>query len=86
MSDKEKNIIDQTDDEILPIANRIWSDLLKASNDGNYGEFIRYFAYSLIKGLNEIEVGKQFVILLSLICFVKYFLVLGVKALAIYQN
>ena len=61
MSDKETNIIDQTDDEILPIANRIWSDLIKASNDGNYGEFIRYFAYSLIKGLNEIEVGKQFV-------------------------
>ena len=61
MSDIQKNIIDHTDDEILPIANQIWSDLIKASNDGNYGDFIRDFAYSLIKGLNEIEVGKQFV-------------------------
>ena len=61
VSDTEKNIIDHTDDEILPIANQMWSDLIKASNDGNYGEFIRDFAYSLIKGLNEIEVGKQFV-------------------------
>ena len=61
VNNSDKNIIEHTDDEILPIANQIWSDLIKASNDGNYGEFIRDFAYSLIKGLNEIEVGKQFV-------------------------
>ncbi|MDD9877397.1 MAG: hypothetical protein OXR84_08155 [Magnetovibrio sp.] len=54
------NIIDNTDDEILAYANPLWSHLIKASNDGNYGEFIRHFAYSLIKGLNEIEVGNQF--------------------------
>jgi len=61
VSKPEKNIIDHTDDEILPIANQIWSDLIKSSNEGKYGDFIRDFAYSLIKGLNEIEVGNQFV-------------------------
>ncbi|MDA0996650.1 MAG: hypothetical protein O2944_00405 [Proteobacteria bacterium] len=54
------DISKKTDDEILEIANPFWSHLIKASNDGKYGEFVRHFAYSLIKGLNEIEVGKQF--------------------------
>ena len=54
------NIIEKTDDEILVIANPLWSHLIKASNDGQYGEFIRHFSYSLMKGLNEVEMGKQF--------------------------
>lgn len=54
------DITEKTDDEILEIANPFWSHLIKASNDGKYGDFIRHFSYSLIKGLNEIEVGKQF--------------------------
>ncbi|MEK9673897.1 MAG: hypothetical protein VW268_15575 [Rhodospirillaceae bacterium] len=54
------NIIEKTDDELLEIANPLWSHLIKASNDGKYGEFTRYFSSSLVMGLNEIEVGKQF--------------------------
>jgi hypothetical protein len=54
------NIIDYTDDEILAIANPLWSHLIKASNDGKYGEFVKYFSDGLLRGLNEIEVGKQF--------------------------
>jgi len=54
------NIIELTDDEILEIANPLWSHLIKASNDGKYGEFVRHFSYSLIRGLNEVEVGNQF--------------------------
>ena len=61
MSELEKNIIDNTDDEILPVANQMWSELIRSSNEGNYGEFVKDFSYSLTKGLNEIEVGKQFV-------------------------
>ena len=57
----ESNIVDQTDDEILPIANQLWSNLIRSSNDGKYGEFINNFSYSLIKGLNEVEIGNQFV-------------------------
>lgn len=54
------NIIDLTDDEILTVGEPWWIELIRASNDGEYGKFIRNFDYSLIEGLNEVEVGKQF--------------------------
>jgi hypothetical protein len=54
------NIIENTDDEILAVANGMWSELIKSSNEGKYGEFVKHFSYSLLRGLNEIEVGKQF--------------------------
>ncbi|MCW8915192.1 MAG: hypothetical protein OQK24_04970 [Magnetovibrio sp.] len=54
------NIIEHTDDEILEVAEPMWTELIRASNDGEYGKFIRNFHYSLMQGLNEVEVGKQF--------------------------
>lgn len=54
------NITDKIDDEILAIANPLWSHLVHASNIGKYGEFVKYFSKNLMLGLNEIEVGKQF--------------------------
>jgi hypothetical protein len=54
------NIIEKTDDEILAIANPLWSHLVHASNIGQYGEFVKHFSETLVLGLNEIEVGKQF--------------------------
>lgn len=54
------NIIDKTDDEILEIAHPMWDELIKYSNEGEYGKFIRKFSYDLLLGLNEVEVGKQF--------------------------
>lgn len=54
------NIIDKTDEEIREIANPMWADLVKYSNEQNYGAFTRNFSSSLIKGANEIEMGKQF--------------------------
>ena len=54
------NIIELTDDEILAGAEPMWMELIRASNDGEYGKFIRNFHYSLMEGLNEVEVGKQF--------------------------
>ena len=53
-------IIEKTDDEILEIARPMWDDLIKYSNEGEYGKFIRKFSYDLLFGLNEVEVGKQF--------------------------
>ena len=55
-----KNIIDHTDDEILAIANPMWDDLIKYSNKGQYGNFVKKFSYDLLLGLNEVEIGKQF--------------------------
>lgn len=54
------NITELTDDEILAVAEPMWIELVRASNDGEYGKFIRNFHYSLMQGLNEIEAGKQF--------------------------
>lgn len=54
------NIIEKTDDEILAIAHPMWDELIRYSNKGQYGKFIRNFSYELLLGLNEIELGKQF--------------------------
>ncbi|WP_038054835.1 hypothetical protein [Thioalkalivibrio sp. ALJ1] len=54
------NIIDHSDEEILEVANPMWSDLIKYSNKGQFGNFVRKFSYNLLFGLNEVEVGKQF--------------------------
>ena len=54
------NIIDKTDDELKEIALPMWEELIKYSNKGQYGKFIRNFSYDLLLGLNEVEVGKQF--------------------------
>ena len=54
------NIIDETDEDLMNIGIPWWEDLIKYSNKGQYGKFIRNFSYDLLLGLNEIEVGKQF--------------------------
>ena len=54
------NIIEKTDEEIRAIANPLWSDLVKSSNEGKYEEFVKHFSNSLAYALNEIEVGRQF--------------------------
>ena len=54
------SILEKTDEEILAIANPMWADLIKYSNEGNYGAFTRHFSSSFIQGANEIEMGKQF--------------------------
>jgi hypothetical protein len=54
------NINDKSDEEILAIAHPMWDELIKYSNKGQYGKFIKKFSYDLLLGLNEVEVGKQF--------------------------
>ena len=55
-----RNIIDHTDEELLAIAQPMWDDLIKYSNKGQYGNFVKKFSYDLLLGLNEVEIGKQF--------------------------
>ena len=59
-TDEFKNILDHTDEEITDIAHPMWDELIKYSNEGKYGLFIKNFSRDLLHGLNEIEVGKQF--------------------------
>ena len=54
------NIIDKTDEEILAVAHPMWDDLVKFSNNSNYGAFTRHFSKEFLRGANEVEMGKQF--------------------------
>ena len=54
------NIIDRTDEEIWAAADSLWRDLLKHSNEGKYGEFVRGFARSLALAMNQVVVNHQF--------------------------
>ena len=47
------NIIELNDDEILAVVEPMWTELVRASNDGDYGKFIRNFSYDLLYGLTE---------------------------------
>ena len=59
-SAESQNIINSSDEEILALAHPMWEDLVKYSNKGQYGKFIRKFSFNLLIGLNEVELGKQF--------------------------
>ena len=54
------NIIEKTDEEILAIARPLWRDLVKASNEGKYGEFVRNFSSSLALAMDQVAAGHQF--------------------------
>jgi len=54
------NIIEKTDEEILAIANPLWKGLVRHSNEGKYGEFVRNFSISLARAMNQVVAGHQF--------------------------
>jgi len=54
------NIIEKTDEEILAIANPLWRDLVKYSNEGKYGEFAKNFSSSLALAMDQVVAGHQF--------------------------
>ena len=54
------NITEKSDQEIRAIADPLWRDLLKSSNEGKYGEFVRKFAKSLALAMNQVTVNHQF--------------------------
>ena len=58
--DARANIIDKTDVEILAIADSLWRDLVKASNEGKYGEFAKNFSSSLALAIDQVVAGHQF--------------------------
>jgi hypothetical protein len=54
------NIIDKADEEIRAIAEPLWRDLLKHSNEGEYGEFVKNFSSSMARAMDQVTVGHQF--------------------------
>ncbi|HEY5636668.1 MAG TPA: hypothetical protein VIS77_07165 [Burkholderiales bacterium] len=54
------NIIDKTDEEIRALADPLWRDLCKYSNEGKYGDFVRNFSSDLARAINQVVAGHQF--------------------------
>jgi len=52
-------LLEKTDDQILEIANPIWDDLVKYSNNRDYSGFTKNFSAQMLYGANEVEIGKQ---------------------------
>jgi len=53
------SIIDKSEEEIIKIAEPIWSNLVKSSNIKDYGSFTKDFSSQMLYGANEVELGKQ---------------------------
>ncbi|MCD6044547.1 MAG: uncharacterized protein K0R40_4150 [Burkholderiales bacterium] len=54
------NIVEKTEEEILAIANPLWRDLVKSSNEGKYGEFAKNFSSSLALAMDQVAANHQF--------------------------
>jgi len=53
------NFLEKTDSEILEIANPLWDNLVKCSNNKDYNGFTKDFSAQMLYGANEVELGKQ---------------------------
>ena len=53
------DLINKSDDEIIKIANPIWENLVRSSNNKDYGSFTKDFSSQMLYGANEVELGKQ---------------------------
>ncbi len=53
------SLLDKSDEEIIKIADPIWSNLVRSSNIKDYGGFTRDFSSQMLYGANEVELGKQ---------------------------
>ena len=58
--DARVNITEKTDEEILAIARPLWRDLVKASNEGKYGEFAKNLSSSMALAMDQVVAGHQF--------------------------
>ncbi len=53
------DLIKKSDDEIIKIADPIWENLVRSSNNKDYGSFTKDFSSQMLYGANEVELGKQ---------------------------
>ena len=53
------NILELSDEEIFHIANPLWEDLIRTSNNKDYGGFTKNFSKKMLMGADEVTLGKQ---------------------------
>ena len=54
------NIIEKSDEEIRAIADPLWRDLVRNSNEGKYGDFVKNFSSAFALAMNQVVAGHQF--------------------------
>jgi hypothetical protein len=54
------SIVEQSDQEILAIAEPLWRDLIRNSNEGKYGDFAKNFSSALALAMDQVAAGHQF--------------------------
>jgi hypothetical protein len=57
---REVTLTEKTDEEILAMARPLWRDLVRYSNEGKYGDFVKNFSSSLALAMNQVVAGHQF--------------------------
>ena len=50
------DLLKKTDEEIMEIANPIWDNLVRASNQKNYGEFTRGLCFNELYNISKIHI------------------------------
>jgi len=60
------NLLELSDQEIIDIANPLWEDLIRTSNNKDYGGFTKNFSKKMLMGADEVTLGKQWAIALFL--------------------
>ena len=53
------DLLSKTDEEVFAIAKPIWDNLVRSSNNKDYGGFTKDFSTQMLFGANEVELGKQ---------------------------
>ena len=52
-------LLELSDQEIIDIANPLWEDLIRTSNNKDYGGFTKNFSKKMLMGADEVTLGKQ---------------------------
>lgn len=54
------NIVERSDEELQAIADPLWLELVKSSNAGSYGDFVKNFSSAMALAMDQVTVGHQF--------------------------
>ncbi|MEC9367169.1 MAG: hypothetical protein VX871_00565 [Pseudomonadota bacterium] len=54
------NIVEMSDEEIRAVADPLWRDLVRHSNAGSYGDFVKNFSSAMALAMDQVTVGHQF--------------------------
>ena len=53
------DLLSKSDEEIFEIGKPFWENLVRSSNNKDYGSFTKDFSSQMLYGANEVELGKQ---------------------------